>query len=180
VDIDSTVRADHALLEKVFRFHHLAIDDTLNPQSRVKLEEYDGYLFIIVRGIAMRTETEDPYDLETKDLYAFLGANYVVTVHSGPLPSVDRVYEMLQRSPELLDRGAERTLHAIFDDLIDAYFPILDQLDEFVDRFEEQVFTNFDASALRDVFQVRRLVLSLRKYLQPTREVMNVLSNRPS
>ena len=42
VDIDSTLRSQHALLEKVFKFHPLAIEDTLNPHSRVKLEEYDG------------------------------------------------------------------------------------------------------------------------------------------
>ena len=67
VDIDSTVRSQHALLEKVFRFHPLAVEDTLNPASRVKLEEYDGYMFIILRGVALADSTNDPYDLETKD-----------------------------------------------------------------------------------------------------------------
>ena len=49
VDIDSTVRSQHAMLEKVFHFHPLAIEDTLNPGSRAKLEEYDGSLFVILR-----------------------------------------------------------------------------------------------------------------------------------
>ena len=40
VDIDANDRAQHALLEKVFGFHPLAIEDTLSPQTRVKLEEY--------------------------------------------------------------------------------------------------------------------------------------------
>jgi magnesium transporter len=180
VDIDSTVRAQHALLEKVFRFHHLAIEDTLNPNSRVKLEEYEGYLFIVLRGVALRDETEDPYDLETRDFYAFLGPNYLVTVHAGPSASVDRAFAMLQRSPDLLDRGVERALHAVFDDVIDSYFPILNQIDAFVDGLEERVFVNFDQAALRDLFQVKRMVLSLRRHLQPSREVMNVLTNRPS
>ena len=39
------------MLEKVFHFHPLAIEDTLSPSSRVKLEEYSGYLFAIVRGV---------------------------------------------------------------------------------------------------------------------------------
>lgn len=180
VDIDSNDRAQHALLEKVFQFHHLAIEDTLNPHSRVKLEEYGDYLFIILRGISLADATDDPYDLETKDLYAFLGPDYLVTVHAGPSPSIDRVYALLQRSPDLLDRGVERALHAIFDDLIDAYFPILSRVDEFIDGLEERVFVDFDEHALRDLFQVKRLVLSLRRYLQPSREVMNILTNRPS
>jgi magnesium transporter len=180
VDIDSTVRTQHALLEKIFKFHPLAIDDTLNPNSRVKLEEYDGYLFIIIRGIGFAENTEDPYDLETKDLYCFLGPTYLVTVHAGPLPSVDRVADILRRSPELMARGVERALHVILDETIDEYFPILAKIDDFIDGLEERVFASFDEEALRDIFTVKRLVLSLRRYLQPSREVMNVLTNRPS
>ena len=180
VDIDSTLRSQHALLEKVFKFHPLAIEDTLNPNSRVKLEEYDGYLFIIIRGVAFAANTDDPYDLETKDLYCFLGSHYLVTVHSGPMPSIDRVADTLRRSPDLLTRGVDRALHAILDDVIDSFFPILNQIDQFIDGLEERVFVKFDESALRDLFLVKRLVLSLRRYLQPSREVMNILTNRPS
>lgn len=180
VDIDSTVRSQHALLEKVFGFHPLAIEDTLNPASRVKLEEYPGYLYIIIRAVQFAADTDDPYDLETKDLHCFLGPNYLVTVHAGPVPSVDLIHDTLRRSPDLLSRGVERTLHAILDSTIDAYFPLLDQVDDFIDGLEERVFVNFDELALRDVFKVKRLVLSLRRYLQPTREVLNVLTNRPS
>jgi magnesium transporter len=180
VDIDSTVRSQHALLEKIFRFHPLAIEDTLNPNSRVKLEEYDGFLFVIIRGVGLAADTDDPYDLETKNLYCFLGPHYLVTVHAGPMASIDRVSEQWRRSPALLGRGVERAVHAILDDTIDSYFPILQQIDEFIDGLEERVFVNFDETALRELFHVKRLVLSLRRHLQPSRDVMNVLTNRPS
>ena len=180
VDIDTTVRTQHALLEKVFHFHPLAIEDTLNPKSRVKLEEYEGYLFVSIHGIAMAEETEDPYDLTTSNLYCFLGPTYLVTVHTGPMPSIDRVASAIRRSPELLSRGVERVLHAVLDDTIDGFFPVLQQIDVFLDGLEERVFVEFDDTALRDIFNVKRLVLSLRRYLQPSREVLNVLTNRPS
>ena len=99
---------------------------------------------------------------------------------AGPMPSIDRVADTIHRAPVLLSRGVERVLHAILDDTIDSYFPILQQIDEFIDGLEERVFVKFDESALRDLFHVKRLVLSLRRYLQPSREVMNVLTNRPS
>jgi magnesium transporter len=180
VDIDSTVRSQHALLEKVFTLHPLAIEDTLNPASRVKLEEYPGFLYIVIRTVALAAETEDPYDLDTTDLHCFLGPTFLVTVHAGPVAPVDAVAAALRRSPELLARGVERTLHAVLDRTIDEYFPILDEIDGFIDGLEERVFVDFDEEALRDVFQVKRLVLTLRRYLQPSREVMSVLSNRPS
>ena len=96
------------------------------------------------------------------------------------MPSVDRVQDVMRRSPELLTRGVERALHALLDDTVDSFFPILNQLDGFIEGLEERVFTTFDEDVLRDIFTVKQLVLSLRRYLQPSREVMNVLTNRPS
>lgn len=180
VDIDSGNRTQHALLEKLFHFHPLAIEDTLNPASRVKLEEYPGYLFIVIRGVALRHQTDDPYDLETNDLYAFLGPNYLVTVHAGAFPAVSIAAEHLRRSPDFMARGVERVLHLVLDETIDGFFPILDEVDEFLDTIEERVFVEFDETALREIFNVKRLVLSLRRYLQPSREVLSILTNRPT
>jgi magnesium transporter len=86
----------------------------------------------------------------------------------------------VERHPEVLTRGANRVMHAIMDGAIDAYFPLLDKIDDFVDGLEERIFKDFDREALHDIFQVKRLVVSLRRHLGPQREVFNVLSMRPS
>jgi magnesium transporter len=180
VDIDSTNRHHHAMLEKVFNFHPLAIEDTLNPSTRVKLEEYDGYLFIVVRAVDLEASTPDPYDLQTTDVYFFLGSNYLVTVHAGRCEVIETAVERMLRAPDALARGVERIMYAIMDSAVDAYFPLLDRIDEFIDTLEERVFVQFDQTALRDIFAVKRMVLSLKRYLAPQREVFNVLTNRPS
>lgn len=180
VDMRVTSRTCIAMLDNVFTFHPLAIEDALNPASRVKVDEYPGFLFAIVRGVRFAAETDDPYDLETYNISFFLGANYIVTVHGSDSAMFDGVAERVVRHPDLLQRGAERVMHAVMDSAIDAYFPILDQIDEFVDGVEERVFGHFDQSALQDIFRVKRLVLSLRRHLSPQREVFNVLSNRPT
>jgi magnesium transporter len=180
VHLDSTSPPQHALLEKLFGFHPLAIEDTLNPVTRVKVEEYDGYLFLVVRGVRFCESTDDPYDLETHDVHAFLTPRALVTVSVGAAPAVAVVAERLARSPELLGRGLDRVLHALIDETIDGYFPLLAHVDEFVDGVEERVFVRFDDAALRDIFQVKRLVLSLRRHLAPQREVLAMLTNRPT
>lgn len=180
VDVDSTNRHQLALLDKVFHFHPLAIEDVLNPNTRVKLEEYDGFLFTVVRGVAFDERTDDPFDLRTFNLYFFLGQNYLVTVHAGPSHPCTEVTEQLARQPELLCRGAERLMHAMMDMAIDAYFPILDRVDEYMHDVEERVFVRFDPGTMRDIFDVKRVVLGLRRYLAPQREVFNILTNRPS
>ncbi len=180
VDIDVGNRYQIALLEKVWAFHPLSIEDTLNPSSRVKVEEYPGYLFTVIRGVRLYEETQDPYDLETYNLCCFLGRNYVVTVHGGQSPAIAAAADRLSRNPELLRRSAARLMHAILDGAVDAFFPILDQIDEFLDGLERRVFEEFEHVVLRDLFAVRRLIVSLRRHLSPMREAFNILTNRPS
>lgn len=179
VDLDSGSPAQLALLELVFRLHPLVVEDTASPNGRVKVEEYPGYLFTVVRGVRYVSETEDPHDIETFNLACVLGPNYLVTVHGAHAPGVEAVWERVVRSPDLLERGAARTLHAVLDASVDAYFPIVDQLDEFIDSIEERVFVKFDDGARRDLFAVKRLLLQLKRHLAPQREVFSFLTNRP-
>jgi magnesium transporter len=180
VDIDTTVRQQLALLEKVFGFHPLAIEDVMNPSSRAKVEAYDGYLFIILRAVRLDHETPDPYDLETENVHFFIGANVLVTAHNGPSKLVDSVAETMIRNQDLIGRGPGRMAHQLMDAAVDSFFPVLDRIDEFIDSLEERVFQEFKEEALRDIFSVKRMVLSLRRYLAPEREIFNVLTNRPS
>ncbi|HEX6574496.1 MAG TPA: magnesium/cobalt transporter CorA [Gemmatimonadaceae bacterium] len=180
VDIDVRDPQAVSLLSDVFHIHPLAIEDALNPQSRVKIEEYTHFLILIVRTIAFIENTEDPYDIETVNLTCFLGKNFLVTAHAGDKSPIDQTREVLHKKPELAGAGPSRLMHAVVDEAVNAYFPILDQLDEFMDTLEEKVFAAFDQTALREIFNVKRLVLSLRRHLAPERDVFNVLTNRPS
>src|SRR3954466_9229237 len=180
VDIDTRSPEQLALLSDVFHFHPLAIEEATNPQSRVKLEEYDKYLLLIVRTVGFCETTDDPYDLDTVNISFFLGKNYLVTVHGGETNPVAATVDLLQRKPELIGHGPAKLMHTIVDQAVDAYFPIIDQIDEFMDSLEEKIFARFDQAVLRDVFAVKRLVLTLRRHLAPERDALSVLTNRPS
>jgi magnesium transporter len=179
VDIDTNDRAQHALLEKLFGFHHLAIEDTLSPRTRVKLEEYGSYLFLVVRSSRLDHRTDDPYDIETVNLYLFLAQNYLVTVHGSPARAVEEMQHRLERGPDLLQRGVEMIAHGIVDHTVDEFLPMVDQVDEMVDRLEERLFEAYDDEAIKDIFAIKRLVVQLRRHLGPLREVLNILTNRP-
>src|SRR2546429_8015595 len=63
----------------------------------------------------------------------FLGKNFLVTVHALPSKSCAVVHERLLRNPDLLARGAEMTMHNIIDQSVDAYFPLVEDLNVMVD-----------------------------------------------
>jgi len=179
VDIDSTSMHQHALLEKVFEFHPLSIEDTLSPNTRVKLEEYPRYVFVVMAGVRFDEGTPDPFDLETVNLYFFLGKNFLVTVHAVSHKSCGTVRERLVRNPELLGRGAEMTMHNIIDQAVDAYFPLVEQLNSMVDTLEERLFEQFDEKLIHEIFKAKRAAFAFRRHVGPLREVLNILTNRP-
>ena len=180
VDLDVSDDAQAALLTDIFHFHPLAIEDARNPKSRVKAEEYPDFLVVVARVVSFCETTPDPYDLETANLTLFVTEHAVVTTHLETLPSVQALIERLRANPDLLERGPARIAHQVLDAAIDAYFPVLDQLEEFVVVVEQRVFGHFDEALLQEIFKVKRLVISLRRYLAPQREVLSQLTMRPS
>lgn len=179
VDIDSTNMHQHALLEKVFEFHPLAIEDTLSPGTRVKLEEYDRYVFVVMAVVRFDEGTPDAFDLATSNMYFFLGKNFLATVHALPSKSCGTVRDRLIRNPELLQRGVETTMHNIIDQAVDAFFPLVEELNSLVDGLEERLFEKFDERLIHEIFKAKRAAFSLRRHVGPLREVLNILTNRP-
>ncbi|HEV8382274.1 MAG TPA: magnesium/cobalt transporter CorA [Gemmatimonadales bacterium] len=179
VDIDSTNMHQHALLEKVFAFHPLSIEDTLSPGTRVKFEEYDRYVFVVMAVIRFDEGTPEPWDLATSNLYFFLGKNFLVTVHALPSKSCGTVRDRLMRNPELMARGAEMMMHNIIDQSVDAYFPMVEELNVLVDGLEERLFERFDEKLIHEIFKAKRAAFGLRRHVGPLREVLNILTNRP-
>ncbi len=180
VDLDAREAAARALLSDVFRFHPLAVEDAVNPNSRVKVDEYDEFLVIVARVVGFCETTPDPYDLETANLTIFVTKTLIVTAHLQEVPVITALAQRLTANPDLLARGPARIAHMVLDAAVDAYFPVLDQVDEFVDELEQRVFGGVDEALLQEIFKVKRLVISLRRYLAPQREVLGQLTNRPS
>jgi magnesium transporter len=163
----------------VLGLHPLAAEDALNPNSRVKVEEYPNGLFAIVRGVEFCEETADPYDINTYNLSFFLGRHFLITAHATASPAVTGMLGRVRAAGTLLARGPVYLMHQMMDASVDAYFPVVDQIDEFIDEIEQHVFVRFDPGAMRDIYEARRLVLTLRRQLAPQREVFNALANRP-
>jgi len=86
------LRGDETGLERLrseFSFHPLAIEDCRVFDQRPKLEEYRDHLFLVTQSFALRssdaplgTTPLEHAGLDLHELHAFLGKNYLVTVHT--------------------------------------------------------------------------------------------------
>ncbi|MBI2081791.1 MAG: magnesium transporter CorA family protein, partial [candidate division NC10 bacterium] len=108
----------------------------------------------------------------------FLGDTYLVTLHPFPVRSVGAVCDRLRKNPRLLLEGPDRVLHLLIDHLVDHYFPLLDAIDERLDRIEDEIFREASRDALPLIFRTKKEVLALRRSAAPLRDILGVLANR--
>ena len=175
LDIQDPGEADLEMLREEFGFHRLALEDAAKQQQRPKIDEYPDYFFVV-----MYAPASDPaaHDIETEEIDVFVGRNYVVTLHRGELPALkDAVARWEKTDPEL--RGQVGfLLHTVTDSVIDAYFPIVDGIEDRLDDLELSLFSKTSRFDAEELLSTKRNLYTLRKAIYPLREVFNVLLRR--
>jgi magnesium transporter len=161
------------LLCDLFAFHPLALDDALREVHVPRLDDWQGYLLIVLHAAVMGPERIP----DTREIDLFLGPNYLVTVRPGPVPSLEHVWDQCGRAAEhRWTGGPGRLLYALADAVAADYMPVVDGLDEEIDRIESDVFRRPRPQLIRRIFRLRRALLRLRRTLAALREVMNRLA----
>jgi magnesium transporter len=182
LDMEKPSDEEISLLDDVFGFHPLAIEDTITYSQRPKIESYNhlgdackhGYFYMVFHGPDQETFREQ---LRTKEVDMFVSENYLVTVHDEPMQSVTDVRARAAVDPRLvLEPGVDMLLHSILDHLIDHYRPILDFLEVELDRLEEEALSNANSSFLTEIAQRKRDLLNFRRIIGPQRDVLALLT----
>jgi len=158
-------------------FHPLAIEDTFTLAHQPKVEEYGETMFIIVRGLDFNFERQDGGDIRTLKLAAFLSKSRLVTTHRGPMRSLETVRERLKASQRSFPGGPVQVLWSVYDEMMDHYFPVVDELAVEIERLEEHVVENPEHEQLERVLALRRKISSLRRIMLPHRQVFGHLAN---
>jgi magnesium transporter len=171
VDMFQPGKAEEQVLLDVFKFHPLTVEDCRENRHYPKVEEFPGYLYLIVHGV--RADTS-PDHFNTIELDAFLGANYVITYHHDEFRSIDKVRQLVRTSPIACQRGPAFLLHQILDQIVDYYSPVLDNFDERIDQLEADIFSlrRPNNSILEEIMDLKRGVLRLRRISAKQREVI--------
>jgi magnesium transporter len=177
VDLAAPTDGELAILSDVFHFHPLAVEDAVAKVHHPKIETYDGYLYLILHGIDyQRSRAEDSFI--THDTDFFLGRNFLVTVHDGKTRSIANVQEICGRSDHALGEGPGALMHRIIDRMVDNYRPEIDQLEQWLDELEEQVFGFPRKETLREILAVKHDVMALRRIAAPQRDAVARLARR--
>jgi len=161
------------LMQAIFGFHALAIDDALHETHVPKIDDWGEYVYAVAHGVVFDTQT---LALTTREMDIFLGKNYLVTHHRRPIEAINRVWANTQKDQRRLEAGADHLLYDLLDTLTADYLPAIDALDATIDHLEDELFARPTPHTLNTLFSVKRAVISLRRTIGPQREVLNKLA----
>jgi magnesium transporter len=178
VNIESPTKQEIEWLAQNYHFNPLALDDCLSRKQISKLDVYPGYLFFIFHYPLYHKETR----IATKQQWsAFIGENYLVTVHTGELKTTMALFRDCQANEEsrkeYLSGGSGFLLYCILDRAIDAYFPVLDKILSLMEDVEDIVF-DAEVETAKEISILRRDVITQRSVMFPTRTIFIEMENK--
>ena len=163
-----------ARLGERFGLHPLALEDVLNVPQRPKVERFDKHIFVVMRTIRLERAPgdENPGSIKDEQISMFFGADWVVTIQEradgdcfGPLRESIR-----HGRGRVREMGADYLAYLILDAVVDAYFPVLDELGDRLHGLEAEALTSTSDDTLVRLQWLRHDLVFVRRAVWPMRE----------
>ena len=162
LDLDQPVPGDFEILRDVFKFHPLAVEDSEHFGQRAKIDDYDDFVLLVVYGAV-------PDDDRLVEVHCFYSERFLVTVHRDDCPAFAEIRRRYAKRAKPIEKPS-LLLYRIVDGLVDSFFPILADFDDQIDELENGIFLKADDRQLQQIFQMKRLLVGMRKAITPQRD----------
>src|SRR5437870_2012171 len=178
VDLENpTPEESKFVLEELFHFHPLSIEDCVMESPSPKVEEYTPkeedrfvpYLFLVIHAVDYSRKDGV---FATSELNFFLGKNFLVTYHTVPLKSIQATEDRCLKSTVHVARAPDRVAHTLLDGIVENYKPALDELSLEIAQLEQEAVQTPTKGTLNRLLQTKSEVLHLRHIVSPQREVL--------
>lgn len=182
LDLDAPSEADITTLDDLFHFHPLALEDLRRKGQRPKLEDFGDYMFLVYYGaVAPDGDALPPPDappeagpaegerIELEEVHAFISGGYLVTVHDGACEALDEVRKRLDAQAP---RSEQFVVYRVLDALTDTFFPLLEDLEDRLERLDEEIFASPSSAHLQPLTELRRDLVELGRVVTPQRDML--------
>lgn len=173
---------DVPLIQKLgesLNLHPLVMEDILNVDQRSKMEQYDNYVYIVLKMFHINKETAE---ITPEQVSIILAKNYIVTFQEGI--EGDTFHEVRDRIRSnkgiITNMTTDYLVYTLIDSIIDSYFLMLEKLGEKIEDLEEELITNPLKTTLTKIYTLKREMLFLRKTVWPLREAISRLERGES
>jgi magnesium transporter len=161
----------------ILGIHPLVIEDILTVEHRPKLENYDDYLFLITKMLAMH----DDGSIEYEQVSFILKGKILISFQERPGDCFKAIRERIMAGGGRLRKyGADYLLYALMDNIVDNYFIILERLGDRLEIFDETLGTEDDGILIRDIQGLKRELARMRRVIWPVRDSISSLARTDS
>ena len=156
-----------------FGMHPLVLEDILNTHQRPKFEEYDEYVYLVVRMLAPGVNGGE---LHSEQVSLILAPRFVVTFQEVPGDVFDPLRKRIDLGKGRLRRmGTDYLVYALIDLIVDNYFLVLEGIAERIEHVEQTITEDPQPEDLSRVHQLRRELVYMRRNVWPLRDVVIAL-----
>ena len=179
LNITEPTTDDVSILKNRFPYiHPLNLEDVLSRLERPKVDTDEQYLFVVLQfPVWDRTNRIS----RAAEVNLILGRRFVVSMHDNTLKPLRSFFDLCQNDETFLQdklgRGSGYIFYTIIDQLVDYCFPILRKVDHNVDRLEDSVFTDEPRRIIREIAEVRRDIIAVRRIIRHQIPVVEELEN---
>jgi len=160
-----------------FGLHPLLLEDIPNTDQRPKLEDYETYIFLVMKMLT----TTDRGDILFEQVSFVLGRNYVLSFQEDATDVFQPVKDRLRGGKgRLRQNGSDYLLYTLVDAVVDRYFSVLEVLGEKIESLQEQVMADPKPETLKDIHALKRQLLFVRRAVWPLREAISGVSRSDS
>ena len=160
-----------AEMQRQFGLHELAVEDASHGHQRPKLEEYGDSLYAVVHTVDAKGD-----ELNVGELSIFAGGNYLLSVRNHSEQGFTSVRQRTEREPHLLKLGSGFVLYALIDTVVDRYFPVLEGLEDGLERLEERMFASAPSREnIEALYGLKQKLTTLKHAAGPLQETTGKL-----
>lgn len=153
-----------------FAIHGLVLEDILNTHQRPKLEEFEDYLYIVIKGIALGN-----HDIHVvyEQISLLVLDNIVFTFKEKPDQVLEPIISRLDNDKShIRSMGSDYLAYVIMDAVVDEYFVLQDTFDELIEAIEDELLINPTTQTLATIQKIKRELIFLRRSVSPLRELL--------
>ena len=143
-----------------FEFDELIIQDAQRERHPPKVEDFERYIVIILRGVDGEA---DGLDFKTLQLTMFVGEDFLVTRHARRSSSLDHYWDLGAGTTEWLTWGSAYIATQIAVRMANRYLPVLLNLEPRLEVLEEEMFERPSDAVMAELTSYKTDLRRLRR-----------------
>lgn len=157
--------------------HPLVLEDILNTHQRPKFEEYDDYLFFVVKTLRSNREIQVEYE----QISILLFHDMVITFRERSDPLFAELKQRLNAPKgRIRSLGTDYLAYAIVDLVVDHYFILADTIEDTIEAIELKLLSNPQSDLFTTIQMLKRELVFIRKAITPIRELLLAIQRSES